>query len=308
MHKVSLCVRKRQIETFYAVMTYGTVTKAAFHLGVSQPSISITLKQAEKELGFALFNRINGKLIPTEEAGTLFNEVSRAHNSLVAIDNLCRQLKKGATRQLRLAAPQTLIESVIPEAVSLFVQQSEGYDLAISNLSTLGILQRLDTRNDEIDLGVVFGEPDQYGVFSSPIGAVPLYLVCPKSWQFNGELKSLHNRKLVALYASEPVGKYTHVLLNSLGIETEVAIRTQSHRLAAELVTYGLGFSILDALSVRNILSDLSQTQLVKLDREHCIKIYLVAKGATSIGEAERRFIASVKSVLSDNGFGLEEQ
>ena len=62
----------RHLEVFYAVMINGTVTAAARQLGVSQPSVTTTLKQAEANLGIQLFNRESGRLIPTEEASVLF--------------------------------------------------------------------------------------------------------------------------------------------------------------------------------------------------------------------------------------------
>ena len=47
----------RQIEVFFAVMTCGTVTEAARQLGVSQPSVTSTIQQAESRLGIPLFRR-----------------------------------------------------------------------------------------------------------------------------------------------------------------------------------------------------------------------------------------------------------
>ena len=58
-------MRLRQIEVFHAVYTSGSVTKAAAVLNVSQPSVSKVLAHAEQQLGYALFDRVRGKLVPT---------------------------------------------------------------------------------------------------------------------------------------------------------------------------------------------------------------------------------------------------
>src|SRR3546814_16949042 len=58
----------RMMEAFNAVMEAGSVSAAARCLGVSQPAVSRLLKQFEEELGFALFHRAKGKLMPTPEA------------------------------------------------------------------------------------------------------------------------------------------------------------------------------------------------------------------------------------------------
>lgn len=61
-------MRPRQLEIFTAVMRAGTVTGAARLLNISQPALSQTLMHAEDELGFALFERVKGRLRPTPEA------------------------------------------------------------------------------------------------------------------------------------------------------------------------------------------------------------------------------------------------
>ena len=57
-------MRLRQIEVFHAIYSSGSMTNAAVLLNVSQPSISKVLAHAEQQLGYLLFERIKGKLIP----------------------------------------------------------------------------------------------------------------------------------------------------------------------------------------------------------------------------------------------------
>ena len=84
----SITMNFRHIEVFFAVMSSGSITSAAKLLNVSQPSVTTTIKHAEKRLGFALFIRESGRLVPTREARVLFDEVSRAHESLEIVRHL----------------------------------------------------------------------------------------------------------------------------------------------------------------------------------------------------------------------------
>ena len=59
-------MRLRQIEVFHAVYTCGTMTSAARLLNVSQPSVSKVLAHAEQQLGYPLFERVRGKLVPRD--------------------------------------------------------------------------------------------------------------------------------------------------------------------------------------------------------------------------------------------------
>ena len=61
-------MRARQLEVFCTLMRCGTVTGAAAMLNISQPALSQILLHAEDQLGFKLFNRVRGRLVPTQEA------------------------------------------------------------------------------------------------------------------------------------------------------------------------------------------------------------------------------------------------
>src|SRR5579864_4685763 len=69
----------RHIEVFRALMTAGSVTKAAEMLFTSQPTLSRELARMEQTIGFALFERVHGRLRPTMPALTLFDEIKRAY-------------------------------------------------------------------------------------------------------------------------------------------------------------------------------------------------------------------------------------
>ena len=78
-------MRARQIEVFRMVMRCGTLTSAAEALNVSQPALSQILLHTEDELGFKLFQRVKGRLIPTPEAEDLYPEVERLFGDLEAL-------------------------------------------------------------------------------------------------------------------------------------------------------------------------------------------------------------------------------
>jgi len=75
-------VNARQIEVFRTIMRCGTLTSAAQALNVSQPALSQLLLHAEDQLGFPLFRRLRGRLVPTPEAMQLFPEAERLHRDL----------------------------------------------------------------------------------------------------------------------------------------------------------------------------------------------------------------------------------
>ena len=88
-------MRFRQIEVFHAIYVSGSITGASRVLHVSQPSVSKTLQHTETQLGFALFRRLKGRLVPTEEANLLFREVDDVYQRVgslkVTVKNIDRK-------------------------------------------------------------------------------------------------------------------------------------------------------------------------------------------------------------------------
>lgn len=66
----------REFSYILAIVEHGSFTKAANSLYISQPSLSLYIKNMERRLGFAFFNRTNRKLVLTEE-GRVYVEYAR---------------------------------------------------------------------------------------------------------------------------------------------------------------------------------------------------------------------------------------
>lgn len=112
----------RLLEVFGTLMLCRTTTAAAEELGISQPSVSTAIKQLEGQLGFSLFERTKKRLIPTDDARILFTEVEPMFEQLRSVEARVRDLRVGATGKLRIMATPPLGHSVVPEALSVFME------------------------------------------------------------------------------------------------------------------------------------------------------------------------------------------
>lgn len=100
----------RQLEVFYSVMKAGTVSGAARQLHVSQPNVTRILSHTETQLGFPLFERVKGRLIPTKEALLLAPEAEKVYQQLGQFKNLTNRIKAGE-KHLIIGAPPILATS-----------------------------------------------------------------------------------------------------------------------------------------------------------------------------------------------------
>ncbi len=96
-------MKLRHIEVFHAVYLTGSASGAARALNVSQPSISKIIRYAEDQLGFKLFDRTKGRLIPTEKAVKLFAEIEPVFEKVNALKAFATKLASTKKGRLRFA-------------------------------------------------------------------------------------------------------------------------------------------------------------------------------------------------------------
>ena len=107
----------RQIEIFHAVYLHGSASAAARALNVSQPSVTKVLRHAEESIGIVLFERSKGRLVPTQDARTLFEEVTEQIGYFLEATRAMRPYADAD--RLEPAARRALVGYVIDEEMAV---------------------------------------------------------------------------------------------------------------------------------------------------------------------------------------------
>ena len=85
-------MRLRELELINSIMTLGSVSDAARANHMTQPNGSKMLKKLEEQFGFALFDRIHGRLRPREEMRQIWGHMEHTLLSLRHLNNLTRDV------------------------------------------------------------------------------------------------------------------------------------------------------------------------------------------------------------------------
>lgn len=112
----------RQLKALRAVIETGTTTQAADILAVTQPAISSLISTLESEVGFKLFERVKGRLVPTLEADRMAEEAERTIASFHRMEQVTRDLRNLATGQLRIACMPGLALDFLPRVLARFLE------------------------------------------------------------------------------------------------------------------------------------------------------------------------------------------
>ena len=98
-------INLRHVEVFYAIMRAGSITEAARVLNVTQPAVSVALKQFEARLQMKLFDRVGGRLQPTPEAKALLPDIAEIFGRLGAVERFSQDLAEGTRGMLSRRTP-----------------------------------------------------------------------------------------------------------------------------------------------------------------------------------------------------------
>jgi DNA-binding transcriptional LysR family regulator len=115
-------IRLRQLEAFRAVARFGNVTRAAEQLEISQPAVSRLLSSFTDSVGFSVFDRRDGLLVPTQEARYLLSEVGRVLDSVVHLEELANDLTARRAGHLRITCLPGFATTHLPRVLSRFLK------------------------------------------------------------------------------------------------------------------------------------------------------------------------------------------
>ena len=160
-------MRYRHIEVFYSVFINGSVTKAAHDLNVTQPSISKILSQSESDLGIKLFERLNKKMIPTQEAKILFPYAQKIHNNLSNFKKVSSNLVEKPQGDLNIAATHALGIDYLPEAISKFSALNSKATFETVTLHYEEIIKQV--LELKVDVGIVYDPVPHDDLINQPI-------------------------------------------------------------------------------------------------------------------------------------------
>lgn len=110
----------KQLEAFRAVILSGSLTNAATWRKVSQPTISRLITDLEQELGFSLFLRQRGKIIPTEDGMLFFSQLEKVNEVLNGLRRTAEDIRRQHSSHLKIAATPALASFVLPRAAAEF--------------------------------------------------------------------------------------------------------------------------------------------------------------------------------------------
>nr|WP_297351796.1 LysR substrate-binding domain-containing protein [uncultured Caldimonas sp.] len=288
-------MRIRYIEVFFAVMQCGTVKGAADMLHITQPAATRLLQQAERHAGFALFQRIKGRLVPTREARALYPDVEQLYLKLDGIRRLVDNLAHGEGGVLRVLCVPSLSQDWLPRALARVMQRHRDLRLSVRTLHSRQIVDALVLR--EADVGFAFEAPQHPALVAQPLTQGRLVCAGPSLGRERVTLEELAQLPVIDLDASDPLGRLLHNARTVQGIELSTRVLAHSHHTAMALAREGMGVALVDSFTGRAAQATLGLDVAV-VEPEIAITVHAMQLHDAPTSAVVRHLIDSMAAVL----------
>lgn len=235
----------RQLETFAEVARQQSFTRAAEALHLTQPAVSIQIRQIAETIGLPLFEQ-NGREIALTAAGeellTTVHDLDDAWNRFEsAIDDL-KGFKRG---KLRIGLVTTA-KHFLPRMLGDFYRRYPDIDIQLEIANRQGIVERLLGNQD--DLYVMSYPPTNLDIVSQPFLDNEYVVLAREAHWAVGKALTLQELAIEPFLLREQGSGSRHVIdqhMRDTGIQLKVRLSLASNEAIRELVASGMGLTVL---------------------------------------------------------------
>ncbi|MBD5643025.1 LysR family transcriptional regulator [Clostridium botulinum] len=243
------------LQSFYITVKCNSISKAAEALHLTQPGLSMQLKNLEKEIGADLLIRSNKGVRPTEEGKIIYNY---ADTILSMKDNIERDIKniKKTRPKLIISSCKSVGEYALPCSIYIFKKFNKEVDIDMEILNSTEVMEKLCDHSSNI--GIIQDLPKDKSIDAKLITSDELILVGNN--KYNKDNITLEELKNLPLILREKTSSATYLVKKALsqkGVSIEdlnIVYNLNSPEAIKSSICAGKGFAFLPKLTVKKEL------------------------------------------------------
>ena len=256
----------RQLAVFNAVAKLGNYTRAAEQLHLSQPAVSMQIKQLEDSVGLPLFEQV-GKTIHLTDAGKVMLGYSRNMTDLLDEADAVLEAMKGVERGSLSLSVATTASHFATRLLAAFSSSHDGITISLDITNRESLRRQLE--NNEPDLVIMGQPPDGVEVEADAFMENPLVMIAPANHPLvekkEIELEHFSSENFVVRESGSGTRSAIKRFFDLHGVEFNTGIEMTSNEAIKQAVEAGLGLGI---VSIHTIELELETGHLRVLDVE----------------------------------------
>ncbi len=245
-------VNFHQLFIFHTVAQMGSFTGAAGELGISQPAVSIQVKELERSLETILLTRLRRGVVLTDTGEAVYGYTKRIFSLAEEMRYAIQDIEGLAAGKLTIGSSSTPGEYILPLVIGMFHARYPKVEVSLAISNTQTVIDQIMSRH--LDLGMAGAPVDIDGLASFSYVSDEVVLVSSSSHRL-----ARSHRISIADIADEPFvvrerGSATRQVAEdafaSHGVKIKVAMELGSNEAVKRAAAAGLGLGVLSKFSV----------------------------------------------------------
>lgn len=238
----------RQLEIFRAVMVSGTASRASELLQVSQPAISRGIAELERTVGFPLFDRVRGRLVPTPEGRLFFRDVDASFAGLDRLRSSAARIRDFGSGSVRIASLAALGSTLVPRAIRAFRKSHPQIAITLQILPSSQVREMVAER--QFDIGLAADEVDVSGIEHRPFASYRAVCALPAGHALTSRKtitpQDLHDQPFIALAPEDQARKRMTQIFATADCRPKIVVETPNAATVCALVSEGIGLGLVN--------------------------------------------------------------
>jgi len=257
----------RQLQVFEKVASHLNYSRAAEELYLSQPAVSMQIKQLEGHVGLPLFEQMGKKIFLTEAGRELFHYSRNIAQQLAEVEAVFDELKGLEQGKLTLSVVNTA-NYFTPKLLAEFCRQHPNINIILQVANRDAVLKQL--ADNSTDLAIMGQPPDGLDISAEPFLDNPLVVIAAPDHPL-ARLKRVKFAQLAQeTFLSREKGSGTRSAMERVfaehQIQPRISMEMETNEAIKQAVQAGMGLGI---LSLHSIELELETKRLAMLNVEH---------------------------------------
>ncbi|MFJ7928686.1 selenium metabolism-associated LysR family transcriptional regulator [Peribacillus sp. NPDC096448] len=267
------------LKVFVTVIEQKNFSRAGDLLNLSQPGVSLHIRNLENELGTKLIYRSPKQVQITEPGKILYRHAKQMLNHYETAKREINEFNNVVSGTMKIGASFTIGEYYLPKVLAEFAAQYPMVDIQIIISNSNDVIQGI--RSNKLDIGLIEGETDYKDIDVRPFMNDEMIVVVPPDHPLSQmdliEGNMLQNQTWVLREQGSGTRTYSEKLLSSLELNIKKTFIFTSIQGVKEAVMAGLGIALLSRLTVQKELKS-NELKTFHLKNEPIIRPFSIVK------------------------------
>jgi LysR family hydrogen peroxide-inducible transcriptional activator len=242
----------KQLKYFDAVARFNHFGKAALYCAISQPALSMQIKELERELGIQLFERNNKRAIITKHGIDLLERSRTILKEMQNLKDYAQSTKGQRTGPLNLGVIPTIAPYLLPKLLPSILQKHPDLSLILHETQTHMLIEKLE--DGDLDLLVLALPVNTANTISYPLTKDNFLLALPPQHKVSTDTFAIPSMfddgQLLLLEEGHCLREQALTFCHLQEISKFATVGASSLSTLVQMVSNGLGMTLLPEISI----------------------------------------------------------